>query len=140
MLAIESIDREIPSFLNSDAIESWFSSIIQSYDLELGEVTVIFCSDEHLIEMNKQYLDHDYYTDIITFDYSESGIVSGDLFISLDRVKENAKDLSQSFSKEVLRVMIHGVLHLCGLVDKGDAAEKEMRAAEDKALTVAPSL
>lgn len=139
MLAIESIDRDIPSFLKLSEIESWFSSVVEGYDLELGEVTVIFCSDDHLLEMNKQYLEHDYYTDIITFDYTEPEVVSGDLFISLDRVEDNATSLSQPFSRELLRVMVHGVLHLCGLADKGEVAEKEMRSAEDRALATAPS-
>lgn len=90
--------------------------------------------DEQLLEMNKQYLQHDYYTDIITFDYSELPVVSGDLFISIDRVRENAKSFEISFTEELHRVMVHGVLHLIGFSDKGKKAEHIMRNKEEEAL------
>lgn len=96
-----------------------------------GDITVVFCSDDYLLEVNRTYLDHDYYTDIITFDYSDLGILSGDLFISIDRVKENAQDFSDSFENELKRVVFHGVLHLCGYKDKSEEDEKIMRIKEN---------
>ncbi|MEN9303201.1 MAG: hypothetical protein RL264_1630 [Bacteroidota bacterium] len=96
-----------------------------------GDITVVFCSDDYLLQVNRTYLDHDYYTDIITFDYSDLGILSGDLFISLDRVKENAQDFSDSFENELKRVVFHGVLHLCGYKDKSKKDEKIMRIKEN---------
>ncbi len=96
-------------------------------------------SDEQLLAMNKQYLNHDYYTDIITFDYSESSLISGDLFISVDRVRENAKQLKVSFNEELHRVMVHGVLHLLGFSDKSKAQAQTMRKQEDEALKMTDS-
>jgi rRNA maturation RNase YbeY len=95
------------------------------------EITVIFCSDEHLLEMNRQYLDHDYYTDIITFDYTDEAIVSGDLFISIDRVYDNAQGLGVERVNELKRVCVHGVLHLCGYGDKSESESQVMRDKED---------
>lgn len=95
------------------------------------EITLIFCSDEHLLEMNRQYLDHDYYTDIITFDYSDDDDISGDLFISIDRVYDNAAQNSVSRLDELKRVCVHGVLHLCGYGDKSDDESRIMRLKED---------
>ena len=97
----------------------------------LGEVSVIFCSDEYLLQMNKEYLDHDYYTDIITFDYVEKEVISGDLFISLDRIRENAKNFKTSLLKELYRVVFHGVLHLVGYNDKTEEEQKTMREKEN---------
>src|ERR1044071_3674818 len=102
----------------------------------LGDVNVIFCSDDYLLEMNREHLDHDYYTDIITFDYSEEAVVSGDLFISVDRVSDNASGLSVSFLDELNRVCVHGLLHLCGYKDKSEAEELLMRSKEDEMLAL----
>ncbi len=97
-----------------------------------GDISVIFCSDDYLLEINKQYLNHDYYTDIVTFDYEEEdNIISGDLFISIDRIKENAGKFDVNFIIELYRVVFHGVLHLIGYKDKTDEEQKEMRAKED---------
>ena len=96
----------------------------------------MFCSDEHLLEMNRSYLEHDYYTDIITFDYVEENVVSGDLFISIDRVRDNAKTLGQSVREELHRVMVHGLLHLLGYHDKSKEEQVEMRSKEDYYLTL----
>jgi len=101
---------------------------------KMGELSVIFCSDEYLLQINRRYLQHDYYTDIITFDYTEKDVISGDMFISIDRVKANAEEYSQTFDKELLRVMAHGLLHLCGYDDSTEKQRKAMRAAEDKYL------
>jgi len=101
-------------------------------------LTYVFCSDEYLLEMNKTYLQHDYYTDIITFDYSEENNISGDLFISVDRVKDNALKIGVSLQNEMQRVVIHGVLHLCGFKDKEKTDVEIMRKMEEKALLLFP--
>ena len=100
----------------------------------LGDVSLIFCSDKYLLDMNRKHLNHDYYTDIITFDYTTEEAVSGDLFISIDRVLENASDLSMDFRTELNRVVVHGVLHLLGFGDKYPEEAKRMRKLEDQAL------
>lgn len=109
----------------------WLSNVIASEGFELGPVNVVFCNDEYLLDMNQKYLDHDYYTDIITFDYSNEKEVSGDLFISIDRVMDNAKLIGVDEEDEVKRVCVHGVLHLCGYKDKSEVESTEMRAKED---------
>lgn len=134
MVTIDYIDiNEVPG-VNPEFLFEWYSDVVKRYDSLLGDVSVIFCSDEHLLDMNKQYLAHDYYTDIITFDYTEGKVVSGDLFISVDRVAENANSLEIKFDDELHRVCIHGLLHLCGLGDKSNEEEVAMRKAEDSAL------
>lgn len=119
--------------LDPDFFVLWLSKVCEIEKKELGEVSLIFCSDEYLLEMNRTHLDHDYYTDIITFDYYEEEI-TGDLFISVDRVKENATDLSGDFKDELHRVVVHGVLHLLGYGDKSEDEEKLMRKKENEAL------
>lgn len=115
-------------------MRSWLSDVILQMDKELGEISIVLCSDDYLLEVNKQYLDHDYYTDIITFDYTEGNVVGGDLIISYDRVKENAQLESVLIQHELRRVMVHGVLHLLGLNDKSVKDSKSMRLAENSAL------
>ena len=134
MVTIDYIDIDEVPGVNPEFLFQWYSDVVNTYSLKLGEIAVVFCSDEHLLEMNKQYLDHDYYTDIITFDYTEGDVVSGDLFISVDRVAENASDLGVDFTDELHRVCVHGLLHLCGLKDKSADDELKMRDAEDSAL------
>lgn len=135
MVEIEYIEiNEIPD-VNPEFLFSWYKDVVDQYDKDLGEVTLVFCNDEYLLEMNKEHLDHDYYTDIITFDYTEGKIVSGDLFISVDRVRDNAEEFKVDFRDELHRVCIHGVLHLCGLKDKNEEDEMRMREAEDLALS-----
>lgn len=102
----------------------------------LGEIAYIFCSDEKILEVNRQYLQHDYYTDIITFDYCEGDRLSGDLFISLDTIRTNAEQFGASYEDELHRVIIHGILHLCGINDKGPGEREVMEAAENQALTM----
>lgn len=102
---------------------------------ELGDVNYIFCSDAYLLEINKTYLSHDYYTDVITFDYTDGNVVSGDIFISIDTVSFNATDLELAFDKELLRVMFHGVLHLLGYKDKSDEDISKMRSAEERCMS-----
>ena len=115
----------------------WISSIIASHQYSLTEINYIFCSDEYLLQINQEHLKHDYYTDIITFDNSEEvKVIESDIFISIDRVKENAEDQNNSFEDELNRVMIHGVLHLLGYKDKTGEEKKEMREKEDACLSL----
>ena len=115
-------------------IKDWIKKIIRKEGKTCGALFYFFCTDEHLLNINKEFLNHKTLTDIITFDYSEKKIVSGEIFISIDRVKENAKKYKQSFPHELARIMIHGVLHLCGYGDKKPADKKLMRQKEDEAL------
>ena len=118
-------------------LKKWIVSTIEKKKRKAGELNFIFCSDEHLLGINKQYLNHDTYTDIITFDYSKEDVnlpVSGDIFISIDRVKENAEKFGKTFENELHRVLIHGTLHLLGYADKTKPAKAEMTRQEDLAL------
>ena len=115
---------------------AWLKSLAYQEGYELGEVNYIFCSAEHLLEMNRQFLGHDYFTDIITFDYTEGNRISGDLFISLDTVRTNAEQFDQPYERELHRVIIHGILHLCGINDKGPGEREIMEEAENKALAL----
>lgn len=117
-------------------ITAWIKSVVASYDRKIGDIAYIFCSDEKILEVNREYLQHDYYTDIITFDYDEGNSVSGDLFISLDTVRTNAEQFNQPYERELHRVIIHGILHLCGINDKGPGEREIMEAAENKALAL----
>lgn len=116
---------------NPQSIRKWIHSAIEDKGFVPGTLNYIFCSDDYLLSINKQYLNHDTYTDIITFDYAKGKIVSGDIFISIDRVKENATKFHKTFENELCRVIIHGVLHLCGLKDKSTEDSHHMRAEED---------
>ena len=106
----------------------------KTYGKSTGEISYMFCNDEKIIEINRRFLQHDYYTDIITFDYSEGLVISGDIFISLDTVRSNSQMYNVSFEEELYRVIIHGILHLCGMTDDSATEEKEMREAENRAL------
>ena len=108
--------------------------VAHTYGKKIGEIHYIFCDDEKILEINRQFLQHDYYTDIITFDYCEGDTLSGDIFISIDTVTANAKEYSVSFDEELKRVMIHGILHLCGQNDKTADEQQEMRIKENNAL------
>ncbi|MDR1055544.1 MAG: rRNA maturation RNase YbeY [Prevotellaceae bacterium] len=112
-------------------LRTYISNLIRNEGKTLGEINIIFCSDEYLLDMNKQYLNHDYYTDVITFDYSEGPVVSGDIFISIDMVRSNAEEYAPSFEHELYRVIFHGVLHLCGYKDKSEDEERLMRGKEN---------
>lgn len=119
--------------LDDEAVfTDWISRVVESEHKELGELSYIFCDDAYLLELNKQYLDHDTLTDIISFDYTEGDVISGDIFISIERVIDNANDLNISFTEELKRVIIHGVLHYCGYKDKSDKDEVLMRQKEDE--------
>lgn len=112
-------------------LDSWIKEAIANEQKTLGEINYIFCDDDYLLEKNQTYLNHDTYTDIITFDYSEENSVSGDIFISIERLKENARKFAVPFDTELRRVMIHGVLHLIGYKDKSDKEKKLMREKEE---------
>lgn len=113
---------------------AWVKQVAASYGKRVGEIAYIFCDDERIIDVNREYLQHDYYTDIITFDYSEGDVISGDLFISLDTVRSNSVQLGVEYRQELYRVIIHGILHLCGINDKGEGEREIMEAEENKAL------
>ena len=117
-------------------LKQWITTIVENNKKEVGEISYIFCSDEQLLEINKEFLNHDYYTDIITFDYSEADVISGDLFISIERIKDNAKTLKTSYQEELHRVIIHGVLHLLGYKDKTEVESENMRKLEDECLLI----
>lgn len=117
-------------------IKRWIKQVVENYGYKLGEISYVFCSDERILEVNKQYLSHDFYTDIITFDYVEKERVSGDIFISIDRVEENAKDFNVTFQQELLRVIIHGVLHLLGFEDHSQEEQQIMRQKENEAIAL----
>jgi rRNA maturation RNase YbeY len=129
MIEFEFLDIEIPEFKPEFFVSS-IKDLVKSENKFAGDISVIFCSDEHLLQMNRDYLEHDYYTDIITFDYTELNIISGDLFISYDRVLDNANTFAVTIYNELCRVVFHGVLHLCGYKDKSEEDEKLMRAKE----------
>ncbi|MBO7436988.1 MAG: rRNA maturation RNase YbeY [Bacteroidaceae bacterium] len=121
--------------LDRKAVRAWITEVAASYEgRKVGDLNYIFCNDDRILEVNKEFLGHDYYTDIITFDYSEPGRVSGDMFISLDTVLSNSSKFHTSYEQELMRVIIHGVLHLCGINDKGPGERAVMEAAEEKAL------
>ena len=121
---------------NEEKTSSWISKCILDFDKEEGEVQYVFCDDEYLTKLNVEFLDHDTLTDIISFDYVVGDIISGDIFISIERVIENAKELGVSFDDELDRVLIHGVLHYFGLKEKSDSEKVEMRSKEDYCLSL----
>lgn len=115
---------------------AWIKAVAAGYGLKVGDIGYMFVDDEKILEVNRQYLGHDYYTDVITFDYDEPGVISGDIVISLDTVRSNAEQLGKDYDEELRRVIIHGILHLCGINDKGPGEREIMEAAEDKALAL----
>lgn len=126
---------EMPRIKKRNTTE-WIKCVAAEYGKQVGEIAYIFCSDEKILEVNRQYLEHDYYTDIITFDYCEGNRLSGDLFISLDTVRTNAEAFGSTYEEELHRVIIHGILHLCGIDDKGEGQRAVMEAAENRALSM----
>lgn len=121
---------------NEEAIASWLSNVITSENKKEGEINYIFCDDDYLHKINLEYLNHDTLTDIISFDYSIGNELNGDIFISIERVKDNAKDFNVSFEDELKRVLVHGVLHYCGFKDKNESDELLMRKKEDEKLAL----
>ena len=115
---------------------AWIKAVAASYGRKVGEIGYLFVDDEKILEVNREYLGHDYYTDVITFDYDEDDTVSGDIVISLDTVRSNAQLFGKTYEDELYRVIIHGILHLCGINDKGPGEREIMEAAENKALAM----
>ena len=130
MISISSIDVAKPKFLKSRPLKFALNFLITSENLKLGEIAIVLCSDEYLLKVNQDFLKHDYYTDIITFDYCEAGVVNGDLIISFDRVRENSVIEKSTIEEELNRVIFHGVLHLCGYKDKSKKDIELMRLKE----------
>ena len=126
---------KMPNIRRRDT-SAWIKAVAATYGRKVGEVAYIFVDDEKILEVNRQYLQHDYYTDIITFDYTEDDVISGDLFISLDTVRTNAEQVGATYDNELHRVIIHGILHLCGINDKGPGEREIMEAAENRALAM----
>lgn len=142
MISYNTDGVKMPKIRRRDT-SAWIKTVVVSYGKKVGSIAYIFCNDEKILEVNRQYLQHDYYTDIITFDYCDDEVlmgrkdtVSGDLFISLDTVRTNAEQQGTTYEEELHRVIIHGILHLVGINDKGPGERKIMEAAENKALTM----
>lgn len=121
-------------------VTKWINVVINQYGFCTGDLSFIFCDDLYLIEINKQYLNHDYFTDIVTFDYCDGNNISGDMFISIDRIKENSNIFNSSLNEEFLRVMVHGILHLLGFKDHDDSEKRDMKIIEDNCLLLFKSL
>jgi len=125
--------------LNHQAVQDWIVAVAQQHGQRVGCLTYVFCDDDYILQTNRQFLGHDYYTDIITFDYTNSRHIAGDMVISLDTVRSNAEMLHADADTELLRVIIHGVLHLCGINDKGPGEREIMEQHEDAALAILPN-
>ena len=128
-------ETEFPIFFNRARVRAWIRRLAQSHGKTVDFISFIFCSDPYILQINRQYLDHDYFTDIITFPYKEDKEIAADIYISLDTVRENARDYGVHFQNELLRVMAHGVLHISGFGDKSDDEIRLMRKAEDEAVS-----
>lgn len=142
MISYNTNGVKMPAIRRRDT-SAWIKTVAASYDKKVGSIAYIFCNDDKILEVNRQYLQHDYYTDIITFDYCEDeemmgnkNTISGDLFISLDTVRTNAEQQGTTYDEELHRVIIHGILHLVGINDKGPGEREIMEAAENKALAL----
>lgn len=135
MISYNTVNVKMPAIRRRDT-SAWVKAVAASYGKKVGEIAYIFVDDEEILRVNREYLQHDYYTDIITFDYTEGDTISGDLFISLHTVRTNAEQFDKPYEEELHRVIIHGILHLCGINDKGPGERELMEAAEDKALAM----
>ncbi len=136
MISYQTEDISMPPIKRREVSE-WIKKVAASYGKKVGEIAYIFCSDERILEVNRQYLQHDYYTDIITFDYTEGNRISGDMFISLETIQTNAEQFADNdYQRELHRVIIHGILHLCGINDKGPGEREIMERAENQALSI----
>ncbi len=133
MITYNADGVKMPKIKRKDTT-AWIKAVAQTYGKKVGEVGYMFVNDEKILEINNEYLGHDYYTDVITFDYDEDDVVNGDIVISLDTVRTNAELFDKAYEDELYRVIIHGILHLCGLNDKGPGEREIMEKAENKAL------
>lgn len=139
MISYQSEDIQMPD-INQAEITEWIMQVAATYNKKIGNIAYFFCSDERILAVNREYLKHDYYTDIITFDYCIKSKLSGDIFISLDTVKSNSELFKQTYNRELHRVIIHGILHLCGINDKEPGEREIMEANENKALALLDSI
>ena len=135
MITYQTLTVKSPKFPRR-TVSKWITIIAGQLGKRVGDISIIFCNDVKILEINKEYLNHNYYTDIITFDYSENNVISGDIFISIDTVRSNAEKYNEEYAKELYRVIIHGVLHLCGIDDKAEGAREIMEKNEDEALHI----
>ena len=135
MITYNTENVKLPTIKKRDT-SAWIRRVAAAYGKKIGEVGYLFCDDEKILEVNREFLQHDYYTDIITFDYCEDDTLNGDIVISLDTVRSNAQQLGKDYDEELHRVIIHGILHLCGQNDKGPGEREQMEAAEDRALAM----
>ncbi len=135
MISYQAENVKMPG-LHRRETTKWLRQVAASYGRKIGDVAYIFCDDKKILEVNKQFLQHDYYTDVITFDYNEDDTISGDIFISLDTVRSNSEQFHTDYEQELHRVIVHGILHLCGINDKGPGEREVMEAAENKALSL----
>ena len=135
MISYNTVNVKMPAIRRRDT-SAWVKAVAASYGKKVGEIAYIFVDDEEILRVNREYLQHDYYTDIITFDYTEGDTISGDLFISLDTVRTNAEQFDKPYDEELHRVIIHGILHLCGINDKGPGEREIMEKNEDEALAM----
>lgn len=135
MISYNTENVKMPA-LPRRATNAWIRAVAARYGKQVGDVAYIFCDDAKILEVNRQYLQHDYYTDIITFDYCEGNTLHGDIFVSLDTVRSNAAEFGATFDNELHRILIHGILHLCGQADKTPEARAEMTRKENDALTL----
>ena len=135
MITYSAENVKMPKIRKRDT-SAWIKKVAATYNRTVGEVGYLFCDDEKILEVNREYLQHDYYTDIITFDYDDGDQINGDLVISLDTVRTNAELFGKTYEEELHRVIIHGILHLCGINDKGPGEREIMEAAENKALAM----
>ena len=139
MITYDSINLPLPD-IDQAATTAWVNAVAKAHGKRCGAIAYIFVDDEKILEVNREFLQHDYYTDIITFDYTEGNKISGDLFISLDTERTNAEDVGATYEEELHRVIIHGILHLCGINDKGPGEREIMEAEENKALALLPKV
>ena len=135
MITYNTSGVKMPKIKRRDTT-AWIKAVLATYKKRLGEVGYMFVDDEKILEINNEYLQHDYYTDVITFDYNENDVLNGDIVISLDTVRTNAEKFGKTFDDELHRVIIHGILHLCGLHDKAPGEREQMEKAENKALAL----
>ena len=135
MITYNSLSIALPN-IDQTTVTEWIGRVAESHQRVVGDINYVFCNDEEILDVNRRYLQHDYYTDIITFDYGRGNVLSGDLYISLDSVRSNAELLGKPYDEELHRVLVHGVLHLVGINDKGPGERELMEAAEDAALAL----
>ena len=135
MITYNSLSIALPN-IDQTTVTEWIGRVAESHQRVVGDINYVFCNDEEILDVNRRYLQHDYYTDIITFDYGRGNVLSGDLYIALDTVRSNAELLGKPYDEELHRVLVHGVLHLVGINDKGPGERELMEAAEDAALAL----